>query len=160
MITVYPPPTVIGTLTSDQPAAMAGIDGQPGSANRFITESSLIVSAENKDIVPILKGQPLKTHPSGIGVRLASSADTCVALAGGDAIVGGAVPIRAAGVISLPDWTLITGSSLLDPLGVYFLNTVPGHLTTAIPSTGFTQQVARALSLNILKIAIENPILL
>ena len=122
-----------GVLTPDQAAALQGTDGTPNAGNKYLTSEAIIVTAENKDSVTILKGQPLKVHASGIGVQLAGNLDACIAFAGTDTVVGEAVPLRVAGLINRSDWTPITGSSALAALGVYFLNGTPGRLTTAFP---------------------------
>ena len=159
-VTTYPEPPMSGVLTPDQSAALLGSDGVPGAGNKYLTSEAIIVTAENKDSVIILKGQPLKIHPSGTGVQLASQSSVCRVFAGADTAVGAAVPVRAAGIITLSDWASITGSSSLTAGGVYYLSGTPGQLTATPPTSGFLQQVARALSLNSLRIAIEQSILL
>lgn len=150
----------VGGVTSDQAAALGGTDGTPNASNKYLTSQAIIITAENKDSVTILKGQPLKVHSSGVGVQLADKSSICRTFAGADTVVGAAVPVRVAGVITLADWTAIIGNALLAPGGTYFLTGTAGVLSTTPPTSGFLQAVARAVSLNSVRIAIEVPIFL
>lgn len=149
-----------GVLTPDQAAALAGTDGTPNAGNKYLTAEAIIVTAENKDSVTILKGQPLRVHSSGVGVQRADCFSICRTFAGADTTVGAAVPVRTTGVITLSDWTAVVGSSLLASGGIYFLTVTAGMLSITPPTSGIVQQVGRAISLNVMRISIEIPIFL
>ncbi len=113
-------------------------------------------TAVNKDATAILNGQAVATDVSGVGVVLASAtspATPAVGLAVGDTAPLAALSIKTAGLVTLSDWALVTGTSLLIPRARYYLDpATPGRLTSTAPSLSgqIVQQVGMALSSNIL----------
>lgn len=141
-----------------------GIDGEDGDPGPMgPAGSGEVFTAENKDVVPILKGQPVAVDPSGVGVVLANGTvygKECVGLATEDIAVGFTGVILVDGPLELADWTDVTGSADLVPLGVYFLDTVSGKLTTTPPETvGYVlQRCGVQLTPAILQIKVDYPI--
>lgn len=120
----------------------------------------LFVTSENKDAVIIRAGQPVANHPSGSGIIRASGTDNsknAIGQALEDISPGFSGKIITAGALQLPDWTNVIGSVTLAALGVYYLDTFPGHLSTLAPITtgNAVQLVGRTIAPDTIKVALE-----
>ncbi|MEM3097456.1 MAG: hypothetical protein QXU32_01885 [Nitrososphaerales archaeon] len=127
--------------------------------------ASEIFIAENKDTVTIKAGQVVTVHSSGDGVILASATSKltyAVGLALVDIDVGMVGVIATDGPFTLSDWTNTTGTALLIPKSKYYLDTIPGRLTTVPPSgtNNISQEIGKALSTTKLEISIEEFIII
>ena len=123
------------------------------------------LTAENKDSVSILKGQPVTPHPSGTGIIRASAADNtknAIGLAFEDVAPGFSVRIITSGPFQMSDWTPVTGTVTLAALAIYYLGTDLGTLVTIPPDVpgAVNQFSARAVAPDILDISIEPAIVL
>lgn len=122
--------------------------------------------AENKDVAVASQGMAVAMHSSGVGVVKASAADNskhAVGLAAVAIAVGVAGAVLTEGLLSLPDWTAVTGSAALVAKATYFLDpSTPGRLTSTAPSAAgqVVQIVGREVAPDTLEIEIEPPILL
>lgn len=122
-------------------------------------------TAENKEVITLVKGTVVTQHVSGVGI-VRADADTPSAYAVG--LLGEDVPaavsgiIICSGVLLLPDWTAITGAATLAAKGKYYLDTAAGLLTTTPPNIGgkISQLVGVAISSVELEIKLAYPILL
>jgi hypothetical protein len=133
-------------------------NGGGGSATSSYT-------SQNKAVATFVPGQPLAVDSSGTGVVLASAADNnkkAVGLATVGVAVGQAETVQTGGIITLSDWTAVTGAPTLSPVGVYYLSATAGMLTTIAPTTQgqVAQVVGRAVSTTQLELTFSNPILL
>lgn len=115
----------------------------------YVRPKPNVFSAQNKDIVTILQGQPVAIHSSGSGVVLASASlngMSAVGLASKDIAVGASGDIQTDLSITLANWTNIIGSANLASKADYFLSGTAGSLTITAPSVGFVQRVLREIS--------------
>jgi hypothetical protein len=143
-------------------AAMTGTEGTPSAINRFVTEDTRDLLAENKNGAIMIRGQPLAKHSSGAGVVLASAipGKTCIGFCSRDADVGFGTRVRSTGIITLTSWLDITGTIELLPNVTYFLSPLSGKLVTEIPNTGIAQSVGSAADTQTMLIKLGIPILL
>lgn len=126
-----------------------------------ITGQSENFTAENKDAVTILAGQPVTIHSSGTGIVLADAtvkATACVGLALVDVAPTVIGVVSTDGPFTLADWTSVIGAVTLATKGRYFLDDVAGKLTTTPPTAfdNISQFVGKALSPTRLEINIED----
>lgn len=133
--------------------------------SRTTGTSAPAFSAQNKDSVTILKGQPVAVHSSGTGIVRASATNNgknTIGLVAQDIDINFSGNVSTSGPLTQADWTNVTGGSLLATIAVYYLDTVAGRLTVTPPTaTGnVVQFVGRALTPNTLDIAIEQTTLL
>lgn len=136
--------------------------GSPSSAGGA---TGLTYNAENKDTVNLQAGTPVTEDASGSGfVRADASANGkyCVGLLATNVNqnIGGLVQVG--GIITLLDWTLLTGSPQLTIKARYYLNVVAGTITTTPPSIPgkICQRIGVAVDPLTLSINIGNAILL
>lgn len=120
--------------------------------------------AENKD-TEIKIGMPVATHSSGTGIVKADATNTskpCIALSQKEVKNKFSGSYVTDGIWTMDDWTAVTGTALLQPKAIYFLDTTAGRLTTASPvnSGNISQEIGRAVSTKELEITIKSPILL
>jgi len=137
---------------------VGGVTPPPVSGGSFY-------NAENKDIVTVLRGQPVTVHSSGTGFVRANASDNTkhtVGLLDVDTNVGASNNIITDGVFYMGDWTNVIGSATLAPKSDYFLDTVSGKLTTTPPIVPgqVSQPIGHSLSLTSLSVEIEDAILL
>lgn len=121
--------------------------------------------AENKDVVTIYPGMVVAPHPSGTGVILAQNplpARPAIGLSRTTTAPTFSDRFQSDEYLTLADWTAVTGSVSLTALGIYFLSSTPGQLTTTAPTTPGTivQIVGQVVSPTTLKIELQAPILL
>lgn len=120
---------------------------------------------ENKDVVGLVPGHVLALHsPSGVGFWRASAADNtkhAVGFARSAAAVGVSVPVQTEGLLTLADWTAITGAVSLT-LGIYALDLTAGkmRLVAATMAGQVVQVLGRAVGPQTFEIRIDEPILL
>lgn len=123
-------------------------------------------TAENKDASTLQAGAAIATHSSGVGIVKAqanSNATRAVGFVIEDIAPSFSGKFRSGGILTLPDWTNISGTANLDANSVYYLDeTQPGKITITSPtSTGdYVQRVGTAVGPTSLEIEIEQPILL
>ncbi len=116
-------------------------------------------STTNKDADPILAGQPVTVDPSGSGVFLASAASSAApacGLAAADASPLAALTVKTSGLVTLADWSAVTGSPALTPRAMYYLDPViAGRITLVPPTTSgqIVQPIGIALTAHILDLA-------
>ncbi len=93
--------------------------------------SSLVFTAENKDVVGLVPGQPVAAHPSGTGVQraVATSPMPFVGLVLTTTAVGFAAEVRSVGFLTLADWSAVAGTPTLAAGTSYFLSATPGLMT-------------------------------
>jgi hypothetical protein len=113
----------------------------------------------NDGAVSFIMGQPLARSPAGRGFILAKN-DTTSHLAVGLCIrvgnPGEATVTQLAGVITLPDWTAICGTTNLVLLGDYYLDAVAGMLTLVPPVLpAIAQLVGKAMSAKTMNIVCQ-----
>jgi hypothetical protein len=129
------------------------------------TELGRQFSAQNKDSVTFAIGNPVAIHTSGVGVVQAEAADNlmnAVGLARLGVGVGASESVQVSGILTLADWTAITGSVSLAARANYYLSPTAGMLTSTAPSTvgQVVQLVGRALSTTDMEIVIGSAVLL
>lgn len=148
---------------------------QTGNSGKFLTTNGLIASwgaaatdtftAENKDSVTILAGQPVSAHSSGTGIiRAVATANTTrvLALATESIAAGATGTFLASGMLTLTDWTSVTGATTLVARATYLLSATTATLTTTAPTTtGYiVQQVGSSVAPDTLHVFINQTILL
>lgn len=149
------------------------VDGIPVGRSFFgsvtiVSGATSTYSAVNKDVVTIKKGHVISPHTSGSGVRLASGATNtkhAVGLMLEETIVGAAGKFQTEGIVSLSDWTDATGSVLLKPNAIYYVDiVVSGKMSFTAPASTsagkIVQVVGRSVSPTEFEIRISDPILL
>jgi hypothetical protein len=131
----------------------------PRSVGGFIVYSAL-----NRDTITLEAGSPVSIHPTGIGFLGASSNPLRYAIGvlsqqTGPGSVGDVI---ISGLLTLVDWTAVTGSAQLAPRSTYFLDSNIGKLVTVPPTImGFISQIiGSSLTPDTLSISLEVPILL
>ncbi len=120
----------------------------------------IIYSSVNKDVATVLPGQVIALDPSGSGFIRACAADTtapayALSLASIAPLAAG--NCQRSNLVTLADWTAVTGTVNLVAMAVYYLDAVnPGQLTNVAPSGGgrIVQQVGITDSPTTLEIAI------
>lgn len=127
--------------------------------------SGSTLSAENKDGTTISAGMPAARHSSGTGVVHGNATDAskqAIGLATIDIAAGVSGNVQLSGTLQLADWTAVTGTTTLVALGLYYLNTTSGLLTTTPPSTvgNVVQLVGREVAPDTMEIMCEQGILL
>lgn len=114
---------------------------------------------ENVSAADFVKGQLLARGPADYGYILADNSTLlhqaigiCCETGG----VGFGVIIQLNGQFCLDDWTAITGTPLLLPRTTYYLSSVPGQLTPALPAAPAVQQrIGYSISPNVLNLSLE-----
>jgi hypothetical protein len=128
-----------------------------------IAQALIGFQAENKSGEALPAGCIVAKHASGSGV-IKAHADVPPLIAVGLITTSRASTevgsVLTDGVLELADWTAVVGSAQLATNASYFLSTVPGRLTTTMPSGPgrIAQYVGKALSPTALDISIMNPI--
>lgn len=120
---------------------------------------------ENKDSTTIIAGGAVTIHASGVGVRKADAATAgreCVGLVSATTAVGFVATVRTSGLLTLGDWSLVTGTPTLVPRTTYFLSATAGRITSTPPAIAGqrVQQIGVAVSADTLVLQILPPILL
>lgn len=141
------------------------LDAGSGSGGGGGGGSVASFAAENKTLASIVQGMCVSTHASGTGVILATATAAikrCIGLCGDPAIAPAATgSIVVSGVMTLPDWTAITGTILLATQAIYYLDVVGGKMLTPDPMAGvISQKIGIAVSPATLSISIDEPYLL
>lgn len=122
-----------------------------------------IFEMENKSAVTTVPGMPVARHASGSGC-IPASANSASGQAVGVVLTGSAPGyasvVQTIGRIALLDWTAITGTTELSPLGTYFLSPDAGQFTLIPPTTGgtYVQCLGDALSAQVLELRVMPPI--
>lgn len=102
-----------------------------------ISASDCAYDAENKQGTTISAGMAVATHSSGTGIVLASAANNtkpCVGLVRADTLNAVSGTVQTDAILTMADWTDVTGSATLTR-GTYYLSpTTPGMLTQIAPS--------------------------
>lgn len=116
-----------------------------------------IFTAQNKDGATISAGMPAARHSSGTGVVHGNATDAskqAVGLAVADISASVSGNVQVDGLLTLADWTAVVGSTTLIALGLYYLNTTSGLLSTTPPSTvgNVVQLVGRAVATDTMEI--------
>ncbi len=128
--------------------------------------SAASYNAENKDASSVSQGMAVATHSSGTGVVLACAVDNtlpAVGLSQADTAPTFSTPVQVNGLMTLADWTAVTGTVTLSALAIYFLSpSTPGKLTTVRPvaSGQVIQVVGKAVSSDTLELLFDEPYLL
>lgn len=168
---------LIVTLLSDgttwilADSAMGGVDNVLSNNANWISFGSLsslvsfTFSAQNKTGSTILKGMAVAGHSSGSGVIFGNASNIptqAIALCTADVLSSAIGTYQTSGLLTLADWTSVTGAVSLVPLANYFLSTTDGLLTNTAPSTPgeIIQIIGRATSLDTLSINLKQTILL
>ena len=116
----------------------------------------------NKGAASFWMGAAIARHPSGTGFVLASNAaagTTTIGLACLGAPAGQPEIVQLDGLFNLDNWTPVTGSAALTPLGYYYLDATSGRLITTPPAApALTQLVGLAISPNTLNLSIVPPV--
>ena len=146
-----------GPPGDDGATGATGPQGDPG-------DNYAEFEGENKDSVTVAAGGAVTIHSSGTGVRRADAATAgreCVGLVVGATAVGFSATVRTAGLLTLADWTAVTGSTTLTPMSPYYLSVSAGALTVTPPASSGqrVQQVGVAVAADTLSIQILQPIL-
>lgn len=133
-----------------------GVQGPPGVPG---AGAAVGYEAENRDAATLPAGTPVAVHPTGTGIVRADATTThrpAVGLLLAATAVGFAGTVQVAGVVTLGDWTAVTGTATL-ARGVYFLGTTPGTLTLVPPTAGgaIVQPVGRAVSPEAMDVSIH-----
>jgi hypothetical protein len=125
------------------------------------------ITAQNKGLVTILKGQAVAAHSSGTGIILANastSSKNAIGLAGQSIAPSASGIVILSGPFTLSDWTAITGTVSLSALAVYYLDVTDGQLSTSPPSVAgsgnVVQFTGRSISVDTLDLLIDPAILL
>lgn len=125
------------------------------------------ISALNKGLVTIRRGQAVAGHSSGTGIILANSttnSKNAIGLAAQDVAAGAIGTVILDGPFQMTDWTNVIGVASLAALAVYYLDTVDGKLSTVPPSVAgignIVQFVGRSISTDTLDLTIEPSVVL
>lgn len=135
-----------------------GPPGPPGSGGDGATD----FDGEDKSAGGLGAGTAAAAHPSGSGVTAAAATGLpAVGLVVTSAGPGMTATVRAAGVLTLDDWTAAAGAVSLTAAGVYFLG--PAGAITLTPPTApgsRLQVVGRAVGPQSMELALTPGILL
>lgn len=116
-------------------------------------------SSTNKGATAFWMGAAIARHPSGSGFILANNtalATTAIGLACLGAPATQPEIVQLQGLFSLDDWTPVTGTANLTPLGFYWLDSTNGRLINSVPVPPAIQTlVGFAISPRTLRIGIE-----
>jgi Collagen triple helix repeat (20 copies) len=137
------------------PSGPSGPQGPPGDTNNTFDAPAA---------VPLKAGDAVYSNSAGnldLACAAVFSTTNVVGIVTQDTDVGFVAPVYI-GFVNLTDWTECTGSVSLVQGGKYFLSTTPGKLTLIAPSSAGSTVVAvgKAVSANILKVAVAPSILL
>jgi hypothetical protein len=112
------------------------------------------ISLPNRETITLSAGCPVANSVDGNGfVRAVSGVNLCVGLLTQDVHIYSNGQYQVGGVLILPDWTAIIGTSKLAPDSIYYTSVTPGKLTVTAPAT--PQIVGTSLSPTALSIEIE-----
>ena len=122
----------------------------------FLSNPPEFFISSNKDSINLPKGTPVAVDASGTGFVRAYANTNFLAygILAQDAAIGFEVAILLRGAITLSDWTLFTGTSLLAPQGVYYLSATPAD--GACPTIATDVFIAAAKT-SVVAIDIANP---
>jgi len=110
-----------------------------------------------KAVEPILKGMPICLNSEGKISAATLENFRVMGFAKADAAIGNSVPFSSDGIISMENWTVITGTETLVPGAYYYLGNA--HFMQIIPpESGYVVTLGRAVSANVFDIEIESPI--
>ena len=116
-------------------------------------------SGVNADSGTIFDGMVIAAHASGIMRADADDLTRCaVGLARIGAVIAGTVTGQTSGLLSLSDWSAVTGTTTLTPQAVYYVSATAGMLTTTAPtgSGKGVQVVGKALTTTIIAILVAD----
>lgn len=112
------------------PTLALGLQGPPGPSGGGGGAADAF-GGNNREAIDLPAGTPVSVHPSGSGFLRACAGDNsrnCVGLLPADAAAGAATSATLGGVVTLSDWTAVTGSALLAARAIYFLGVTTGTL--------------------------------
>lgn len=152
-LTVAPAPAVLLRVAAGPP----GPQGPQGPAG-----SVADLTGENKAGVTLAAGCAVAADGSGTGFTVSSSAPAglpAVGLAVVAAAPTFAATVRAAGVLTLADWTAVAGAASLAPRATYFLGAAGGLVLVPDMTPGRTvQAIGTAVGPQDFLINVEIPI--
>ena len=96
---------------------------------------NLVVSSFNADTVGLPRGTPVAVAGPNGGFIRACNTNIAFGMLNLDAPIGSRTDVTVNGIVSLTDWTTVSGSSLLVPGTFYFTSGTLGRITTS-PSAG------------------------
>jgi len=123
-------------------------------ANPFVGDS---LTYQGQAATDIVQGQGIFVDTAG-DIGLADSASSFLSgMSVTDAIAGETVVYIRQGRVTLPDWTLITGTTFLAPGQDYFVAS-NGSLSLTAPASGYVIKIGQAQTASTIDIAIQGPI--
>jgi hypothetical protein len=147
------------------------VDGQPGDllgtdgAGNLSLQIPGGINATNRLTSTIFAGQVCAIHSSGLGFVLANASDNtlpAIGLARSAVAAAAAGSVQTSGLLTLTDWTAVTGTVQLAARSTYWLDINSGKLTNSPPAArgNVLQAVGQAVGPLTLLIDICPPILL
>lgn len=110
-----------------------------------------------KAIEPIKKGMPICLNSESQLSAATLENPQVIGFAKVDVVIGNSVPYSTDGVISMENWSEITGTEKLVPGAYYYLGSTH-YMQVSPPESGILLALGRAVSANVFDIEIEQPI--
>lgn len=110
-----------------------------------------------KAVEPIKKGMPICLNSESQLSAATLENPQVIGFAKVDVAIGNSVPYSTDGVISMENWSEITGTEKLVPGAYYYLGSTH-YMQVSPPESGILLALGRAVSANVFDIEIEQPI--